>query len=337
MIEALFYSKEKENTLRCRLCPHNCLIPRDKTGYCGVRRNNEGTLYSLTFGRIISAACDPVEKKPLYHFYPGTSAYSLGGFGCNLACRHCQNHDISQVRDETSFSRLHSMTPEEIVDNAQFHHCKMIAWTYNEPTIWYEYILETSKLAIKAGIKTVLITNGVINSEPLKELLPYIDAYRVDIKGFSKDFYKSLSGFPFLETVKKSAETAFNRGCHVELVSNIIPGWNDDPPQINRLIDWILDKLDESVPWHVTAYHPAYKLRETSTPAETLEKISALGKSLGLKHIYLGNVYSSTGNNTICPGCGKTVIRRFAMSMEENILKEGCCPDCSYKLKMYQG
>ncbi|MDA3811027.1 MAG: AmmeMemoRadiSam system radical SAM enzyme, partial [Spirochaetaceae bacterium] len=272
MTEALFYEKKSDKTVKCNLCPHFCIIKENERGYCGVRKNQNGTLYAITTGLIIAAASDPIEKKPLYHFYPGSRAYSLGGFGCNLACVHCQNHNISQVRDELSFSRLQRMSPEQIVNNALKSECKVIAWTYNEPTIWYEYILATSKLAKVAGLKTVLITNGVINIEPLKYLMPYIDAYRIDVKGFTNNFYKKLTGFSFLNSVLKSGETAYSEGCHIEVVSNIIPGWNDGKEHIEGIARWIIEKMDNSVPWHVTAYYPAHELTEEATSTEILRK-----------------------------------------------------------------
>lgn len=336
LTEALFYQKNGDS-VSCGLCPHYCTISSGGKGFCGVRKNIAGTLYAMTSGKIITEACDPVEKKPLYHFYPGSLAFSLGGLGCNLACRHCQNHEISQKRDDASLLRLFDKTPREIVADCQDNGCTMIAWTYNEPTIWFEYILETSRLAKPAGIKTVLITNGVINSEALEYLLPYIDAYRVDIKGFSQELYKKLTGFAFLDTVLKSAESAFDKGCHLELVTNIIPRWNDSNAQVDGLISWIKNRLNVSVPWHVTAYHPSYKLAEERTSVDILESIYEKGKKAGLKHIYLGNVYSSKGSDTLCPQCAKTLIKRFAMSMDENILEQGCCPHCGYKLKIYQG
>lgn len=230
---------------------------------------------------------------------------------------------------------MYEMTPEQVVKNAIKEGCQTIAWTYNEPTIWFEYIIETSRLAKKRGINTALITNGVINREPLEYLLPHIDAYRVDIKGFSREFYQRLTGFPFLDTVLQNAEIAFLKGCHVELVTNIIPRWNDDESQIDRMIAWIKNTLNDGIPWHITAYHPAYHLHEERTSPELLEQIYKKAKKAGLKHIYLGNVYSSMGSNTICPDCGKVLIKRYAMSMEKNILKKGCCPGCGYRLKMF--
>jgi pyruvate formate lyase activating enzyme len=335
MKEALFYDKKKDNKTQCILCPHNCLIDVDRRGYCGVRKNIEGTLYSLTSDLVVSAAVDPVEKKPLYHFYPGALAYSLGGLGCNLACRHCQNHEISQNRNESAFSGLYKMPPLKVIEKALENNCKMIAWTYNEPTIWYEYIMETSRLARQKGIKTVLITNGIINREPLEALLPLIDAYRVDVKGFTNKFYKELTGFPFLNTVLASAETAYSLGCHVEIVTNIIPNWNDGNEHIEGISSWISEKLDQSVPWHVTAYHPANEMYEKATSGETLLNAIQMGKSQGLKHIYAGNIYTEDEGNTRCPGCKKTLIRRSGMSMKENLIIKGQCPFCGYPLKMY--
>lgn len=336
MTEAMFYDKKPDGAVRCRLCPHNCLIKKGDKGFCGVRRNEEGVLYALTEGRIISAASDPVEKKPLYHFLPGTLAFSLGGLGCNLMCRHCQNHEISQTRDDGAIDRLYSMEPARIVREALDRNCAMIAWTYNEPTIWYEYIMATSLLARKVGLKTVLITNGVINREPLEELLPLIDAYRVDIKGFSEDFYRSLTGFPFLEIVKRNAEIAFHAGNHLELVTNIIPEMNDREEQIDNLIKWIKESLSPSVPWHVTAYHPAYKMSRSATPASTLIKIRERGLKAGLKHIYLGNIRSDEGSQTVCPSCGTILIRRDGFSTVENNMKKEACPRCGTRLEMFR-
>ncbi|MBN2656768.1 MAG: AmmeMemoRadiSam system radical SAM enzyme [Spirochaetales bacterium] len=336
MIEALYYQKKENRSVRCRLCPHNCLIEDGKKGFCGVRRNEEGILYALTDSRVVSIASDPVEKKPLYHFLPGTSAFSLGGLGCNLICRHCQNHEISQSRDDEAIGKLYTLEPAKIIREALDRNCAMIAWTYNEPTIWYEYISTTARLARKAGLKTVLITNGVINREPLGELLPLIDAYRVDIKGFSDEFYQSLTGFPFLEIVKRSAESAFDTGVHLELVTNIIPEMNDGEDQTENLILWIRDRLSPSVPWHVTAYHPAYKMNRSATTLSALETIRKRGLDAGLKHIYLGNVYSSAGSDTVCPSCGTTLIRRTAFSVIENIMDRDSCPRCGHKLEMFQ-
>ncbi len=336
MKEALHYEKEESKNVRCRLCPHNCLITPGTQGYCGVRKNIDGQLFSLTNQLIAAAASDPVEKKPLYHFYPGSSAYSLGGYGCNLACIHCQNHEISQARDEKTFSHLYEMTPDQIVENAIVNQCKMIAWTYNEPTIWYEYILETSKLAVKKGLKTVLITNGIINKKPLKELLPFIDAYRLDIKGFTNDFYKKLTGSPFLKNVLESGITAYKGKCHIEIVTNIIPGWNDSDEHIDGICNWINNELDSSVPWHITAYHPANELHEKMTPVKTLQDAAFKGHEAGIKHIYLGNVSTHTAGYTLCPECGKILVNRSGYRLKEKKLINGKCSECGYQLKMYQ-
>lgn len=336
MREALFYEKKANLKVQCSLCPHFCQINEGEKGFCGVRKNIAGKLYALTYKRIITAACDPIEKKPLYHFLPGSSAFSLGGLGCNLHCRHCQNHEISQNRDDRSIENLYSLSSEEIIRKAKEQNCSTIAWTYNEPTIWYEYIKETASLARREGLKTALISNGVINVDPLENLLPLIDAYRVDIKGFSEDFYRRLTGFPFLSTVLKSAETAFNRGCHVELVTNIIPGWNDGDKQIDKLISWIKERLSPAVPWHVTAYHPAYRMFEKTTPSQTLTAIREKGLKAGLNHIYLGNLPSDRGSDTYCPSCGMTLIKRYAMSVRENLVEGSNCPQCGYSLKMFR-
>lgn len=332
-----YFEKRDDKAVRCLLCPHNCLIENGEKGFCGVRKNTDGLLYALTFEKLISAAVDPIEKKPLYHFLPGSQAFSLGGLGCNLICRHCQNHEISQKRDDLSIDNLYKMSPETIVKKAIEKDCQVLAWTYNEPTIWFEYIKATSSLAQKAGLATALITNGVINEKPLRELLPLVEAYRVDVKGFSNEFYRDLTGFPFLKRVLHNAEIAFESGCHVEIVTNIIPGMNDDEEQIEGIIQWIKEKLSPHVPWHVTAYHPAYKLQKPAAHRELLEKIRNKAKDSGLKHIYLGNVYSPEGCNTECPQCGSLLIERYLMSMTSNRLIENQCPDCHFTLPVYRG
>ena len=336
MHEALFYKTLKNDKVQCRLCPRNCTLDSGKTGICGVRQNIDGRLIALSYGMIASAAIDPVEKKPLYHFYPGSRTFSLGGIGCNLRCRHCQNSSLSRASMENSFRALEKLSPEEIVAASLNKNCKLLVWTYNEPSIWFEYIMDTAILARKKGLKTVLVTAGAINREPLEMLLPLIDAYRLDIKGFTEKLYRDLCGFPFLQTVLESARAAKKAGCHLEIVTNIIPNWNDDEAQMRSLAEWIRDNPGPETPWHVTAYYPALEMEEPPTPPSTIHRIAALGRKTGLKQVFAGNVRDGKDSSTLCPSCGVTLIRRSGFSLLEKKITDGACPECGYRLQMYR-
>lgn len=336
MQKALYYEKLDNHRVRCRLCPRFCTLDSGETGICGVRENIGGSLIARSYGLVASVAIDPVEKKPLYHFHPGAETFSLGGVGCNLRCIHCQNSSLSRASVQNSLRALEKISPEQIVSACLDRGCKLLVWTYNEPSIWYEYIRDTAKLARDRGLKTVLVTAGAINREPLLQLLPLIDAYRLDIKGFTEKLYRDLCGFPFLETVLQSALTALEAGCHIEIVTNIIPNWNDDDEQMKKLAIWIRDNLGPETPWHITAYYPALQMTEPPTPPATIHRIASLGRSLGLKQVFAGNVRDSKDSSTLCPGCEGTLIRRSGFRLLENRIKEGCCPDCKYRLRMYR-
>ncbi|MCF6179400.1 MAG: AmmeMemoRadiSam system radical SAM enzyme [Geopsychrobacter sp.] len=337
MKEALLYEKLGDNRVRCQLCPYNCVISAGQTGYCGVRKNIEGRLFALTYGKVISIAVDPIEKKPLHHFYPGASALSIGTFGCNLRCQHCQNWQISHQDATVEDEHLQDLPSEQVIAMARRRDCEVIAYTYNEPSIWFEYLLDTARLAKQAGIFNVMVTAGMINPTALKSLLNYVDVYRLDIKGFSEELYQRLTGRKLLAQVLENARIAFKAGAHLEIVTNIIPNWNDSQAQLDGLSRWIVHNLGPDIPWHVTRYHPAYKLTEPATPVETLNRAREIGFKNGLRYIYVGNVPGHPGQNTLCPGCGKTLIDRTGFVIGNNHILKGCCEFCGHKIGHYCG
>ena len=282
MKEALYWEKSGEK-IHCRLCPHECKIVNGVTGICGVRRNIDGKLYSMVYGETTSVALDPIEKKPLYHYHPGEYILSLGTKGCNFKCPFCQNWAISQDMDAVT----DKITPEWVVAKAK--ECKSfgIAYTYNEPFIWYEFVLDTAKAAKKEGLENILVTNGYVNQGPLEEILPYIGAMNIDLKSMNPEFYVKYCRAllePVLNTIKRSAKL-----CHVELTNLIVTGLNDSDEDFNRLTDWICDNVGPDVPLHFSRYFPCYKMDAPTTPRDRLERAYAVAKKK-LKNVYLGNV-----------------------------------------------
>src|SRR5512136_595104 len=281
MHEAHLYQKLENNTVKCALCNHRCNIQEGKHGICGVRLNELGVLYAGTYGKISSEAVDPIEKKPLFHYLPGTLSYSLGSIGCNFHCQHCQNWHISRAALEGA--RLRNLSPEEGVERAIASRSASIAWTYNEPTIWHEYALDTGVLARKKGLGTIYVTNGYITEEALRELSPMLGAFRVDLKSFSDDFYKKICG-AHLQPVLDSAVIARELGMHIETVTLVIPGLNDGMDEMSALIRWVIEHLGPETPMHFSAFHPDYKMLDRGpTPVATLEKIYRRAKERGLK------------------------------------------------------
>ncbi|MFC1690995.1 AmmeMemoRadiSam system radical SAM enzyme, partial [Nanoarchaeota archaeon] len=267
------YDKDRK-LVKCELCPKFCIIKDDEKGFCKVRKNINGELFALVYGKLISMAVDPMEKKPLFHFMPGTPILSISTVGCNLGCLHCQNWEIARGDpEEDPFRNVKTVTPEEIVDQAKIAGCKSIAYTYVEPTIFYEYIYDTAKLAKKAGIKNVMVTNGFINPEPLKKLYPYIDAANIDLKGFTKEFYRQICAAdlePVLNTIKTLKELGTT---HMEITNLLIPTKNDDPEKIKEMCEWIKDNVGTDVPLHFSKFSPMYKLSDLPpTPEETIHK-----------------------------------------------------------------
>jgi len=280
--EALYW-ESTDGKIKCHLCPHECTIANEKTGICGVRKNIDGKLFSLVYGEATSIALDPIEKKPLYHYHSGEYILSLGTKGCNFKCPFCQNWTISQDMNAPT----EKITAESIVKEAK--QCKSfgIAYTYNEPFIWYEFVLDTAKLAKEDGLENVLVTNGYVNPEPLEQMLPYIDAMNIDLKSMDEEFYRKICGGrlePVLYVIRRSVKS-----CHIELTNLIIPGLNDSEDNFVRLVDWIFDNLGPEVPLHFSRYFPCYKMTRPTTPIDTLERAYQIAKRK-LKHVYLGNV-----------------------------------------------
>ncbi|MDI6917151.1 MAG: AmmeMemoRadiSam system radical SAM enzyme, partial [Thermoplasmatales archaeon] len=265
MKEAMFYEK-KDDKIRCLLCPHKCLIPEGKRGICGVRENRKGVLYSLIYGEASSITPDPIEKKPLYHFYPGSTVLSFGTVGCNFRCRHCQNYSISQAK--YGFYPLERITPEEIISKAKKYNCRGIAWTYNEPTIWYEFTYDVSRIAKEKNLYTVYVTNGYINEEPLKKIAPCLDAMNIDVKSMNEEFYHKICGGA-LSPVLRTTELAKKLGIHVELTYLIIPGHNDDESEIKEFCRWVKNNAEGGTPVHFSRFYPHYKM--SSLPPTSME------------------------------------------------------------------
>ncbi|MBI4665003.1 MAG: AmmeMemoRadiSam system radical SAM enzyme [Nitrospinae bacterium] len=316
---ALYWEPMDKGRVRCRLCPFNCVLSECKTGICAGKTNVGGILYAVNYAFTTSINLDPMEKKPLYHFYPGSSILSIGPNGCNMACDFCQNYYISQQSAPTE-----RLMPEEAAALAVSYGSVGLAYTYAEPLIWYEYVLDTSKEVRKAGLKNVLVTNGMINPEPMMELLPYTDAMNIDIKSMDPAFYRKVC-HGMLEPVLETVKLTFAR-THVEITNLVIPGFNDSDEMFHQLTDFLAD-LSPYIPLHFSRYHPDYKLHAPPTPLDTLLRAARIA-SEKLKYVYIGNVHTDTHNQTKCPFCGKIVIERGGFSVYRVSLTKGKCNFC---------
>ncbi len=327
--EARFYSEEG-GKVRCTLCPHSCLIPEGRTGRCGVRLAQSGRLYSLIYGLASSVHPDPIEKKPLYHFLPGSTALSFGSVGCNLMCLHCQNHSISRADPRTT--SLERILAEDVPHLAAKCAASSVSWTYNEPTIWHEFTVEASQRAHEAGLKTSYVTNGFIQEAPLKELQGVIDAMNIDVKSFSERFYHNICGgslAPVLDTCRQ----AVRMGIHVELTYLVIPDHNDSESELSEFASWVASDLGREIPVHFSAFHPDYKLLGTPrTPMATLETAHRVARREGLEFVYLGNVRSGEWDDTHCPECGALLIERDGFATRRILLNGSSCPVCSREI-----
>ncbi|MCX6748106.1 MAG: AmmeMemoRadiSam system radical SAM enzyme [Candidatus Pacearchaeota archaeon] len=313
--EGMFWSKIG-NKVRCELCPHFCVLAKGEVGKCGARENINNKLASLSYSRLCSLAIDPIEKKPLYHFLPGSKTLSIASPGCNLKCKHCQNWQISQAKVRTI-----EMSPEQVIKEAKKDKIKIISYTFTEPTTFYEYMLDIAKLARKSRMKNVLVTNGFINPEPLRELLKYIDGVNVDLKGDDEFYQKICDGK--LKPVLDSIKLIYDSGAWLEITNLLIPGLNDSHEQISRLAEFVA-KLDKNIPLHFSAFFPCYKLGNLkSTTIETLRSARNIAKAKGLSYVYTGNVNES--NDTYCPRCNKLLTKRDYFYHNENKLKKGKC------------
>jgi len=324
--DARFWKVAGDKKVQCNLCSHNCKIDEGMFGICGVRKNEDGKLYTLIYGSCSSMAVDPIEKKPLYHFYPGTNVFSLGTVGCNFKCEHCQNSSISSAMPDYSY--LRNITSEQTIEFAREQTCQGIAWTYNEPTIWHEFSFDSAKLAKKAGLYTVYVSNGYINEDPLRELSPFLDAINVDVKAFNDGFYKKVCKAR-LEPVLKTCELVKELGIHLEITYLVIPGYNDSVDEIRQFCRWVIDKLGSSTPVHFSRFHPDYMMTDVpATPIKTLIKIYDIAKESGVSYPYLGNVSLGEYENTICPNCENICIERCGYSISLNGIKDGKCVKC---------
>jgi len=327
--EAMLYEKLDDAKVRCRLCNHRCTISQGSYGICGVRQNIDGTLFSLVYDKIIAANTDPIEKKPLFHFYPGSRAYSIATVGCNFTCLHCQNADISQLtRERKGYIVGDTVSPEEIVRDAQRSGCKSIAYTYTEPTVFFELSFDTAAIAHRKGIKNVYVSNGYMTREALTELSPYLDAINIDLKGFTDNFYKEICGGR-LEPVLKTITLAKELGIWVEVTTLVIPTLNDTEDELKRIAEFIKG-VDSDIPWHISQFYPTYKLTtQPRTPVETLHMAREIGIKTGLHYVFEGNVPGRGNENTYCPYCGELLIERWGYSIGKNIIENGRCPSCN--------
>ncbi|MDD5543402.1 MAG: AmmeMemoRadiSam system radical SAM enzyme [Acidobacteriia bacterium] len=326
--EARWWSPLENKRVVCNLCPRYCKIGEDQAGFCFIRKNEGGRLVTLGYGQPAAIQIDPIEKKPLNHFLPGTEIFSMGTAGCNMGCFFCQNWDISKAKSDQVHSV--SLSPEEVVQNAIQNGCPSIAFTYNEPTIWAEYVIDISKVAHQHGIKTVMVTNGYITDEAFSEVYQWIDAANVDLKAFTEDFYSHIT-LTHLEPVLKTLKRLKNEtSVWFEVTNLIIPSHNDAEEETRQLAQWILDNLGDSVPLHFTAFHPDFKLRDKPrTPHTTLHRARQMAMDLGLKYVYEGNVLCSESQTTYCPSCRKSLIQRsWHDVLKYHISPQGQCEFC---------
>jgi len=328
--EAMFYEKLPDKYVQCLLCPRKCTLPPGSTGFCRVRENINGILYTNAFSNPTAVHIDPIEKKPFFHFLPKTSSFSIATAGCNLRCIFCQNWQISQISPKEAMNFY--LPPEAIAMLAKKAGCATIAYTYSEPTNFYEYMLACAKEAKKLGIRNVYHSNGYINEKPLRELMEYMDAANVDLKGFSEDFYQEMSSAtlaPVLETLK----TLKKGGVWLEITNLIIPTKNDDPKMIKEMCAWIVKNLGPDVPVHFSRFYPLYKLTNLPpTPVETLEKAVEIARAEGIHYAYIGNVPGHPGEDTYCPKCKRLLIDRLGYNILQNNIVNGRCKFCGEKI-----
>jgi pyruvate formate lyase activating enzyme len=325
--EAMLWRALEGGRVECFLCAHRCVIAPAKFGVCGVRENREAKLFTYVYGEVIAAHIDPIEKKPLYHFLPGTRSFSVATVGCNFRCPFCQNWQISQVKIKAGdIAGGHRLTPDEIVREARRSGCRSISYTYTEPTIFFEYAYDTARLAREAGLMNVFVTNGYMTSEALRTIRPYLDAANVDLKAFKEETYKKVCGAR-LEPVLASIRLMNELGIWVEVTTLVVPGMNDSDAELAAVARFIAG-INIDIPWHISRFHPDYKYtRGEATPLTTLRRAYETGKQAGLRYVYIGNVLGES-EITACPHCGKSLLRRSGFNVTDNSLKDGRCPSC---------
>lgn len=329
MREALLYTPQPKKAVTCQLCAHRCTIADGKTGICRVRQNRGGVLYSLVYDRVIATHVDPIEKKPMYHVLPGSYSYSLATVGCNFQCRHCQNADISQQpRDDPGHISGNAIAPEQLVEDALRSDCASMAYTYTEPTIYFELAYDTARLAHQHQLKNIFVTNGYMTHEALDMISPYLDAANVDLKGFDDAKYRSVCGAR-LEPVQDAIRYMKALNIWVEVTTLIIPDYNDTERELTSMAEWLVS-VDPAMPWHVSAFYPRYRMTDRPpTAADAIFRAVELGKQAGLQHVYSGNVQGGNSEHTWCPHCGTCLIRRAGFMIVEHRIHKGVCPECA--------
>ncbi len=339
MHEAMLYEKLPDSRVRCHICQWYCRIGAGRYGVCRMYHNRDGALYNMNYAQASSVAVDPIEKKPLFHFYPGSLAFSIGGWGCNFHCEGCQNWQISCPAEDEPWRGSREIPPQEAVELARRYNCQGIAWTYNEPSVWFEYTLDSARLARENNLYTVYVTNGYLSPEALDTIAPYLDAWRVDVKGFSDALYRRLARVSRWQGILEVARRAKEKwDMHVEVVTNIIPDMNDDDQQLEGIARWIHDALGELTPWHVTRFYPQHHITDLPpTPVAALERACDIGRKAGLKFIYAGNVPGHSSESTTCYSCGRLAVQRFGYQARATGLNGSRCRFCGAELNFRTG
>jgi pyruvate formate lyase activating enzyme len=329
--EAALYDKFEDQKVHCFLCSHHCKIPPGKYGICGVRENRSGSLYTHAYGELIGDHIDPIEKKPLYHFLPGSTSYSIAAIGCNFRCGFCQNWQISQAKEARHLGlQPHPATPEEIVEGARRSGSKSISYTYTEPTIFFEYAYEIAQRAKEKGLRNVFVTNGFMTNQMIEMIHPYLDAANIDLKSFREDYYRDICKArlqPVLENIEKMKKL----GTWIEVTTLVVPGQNDSDDELGQIASFLAG-IDPAVPWHISRFHPQYRMEDLNpTPLQVLKRAYEIGREKGLRYVYLGNV-GDHGNTTYCYQCSTPLIERSGFSVREFRMKDGRCPHCGSTL-----
>jgi pyruvate formate lyase activating enzyme len=329
-VHAAWYWTSRCHGVSCDLCPRHCYLPEGAKGWCRVRVNAGGRFYTLAYGRAAAVHIDPIEKKPVFHLLPGSTAFSLATAGCNLACDFCQNWSLSQADPETLPSQR--LLPAEIVAAAKESGCRSIAYTYSEPTVFYEYMAETARLARQAGLYNIMISAGYIEPEPMRRLLPYLDVVKIDLKGSDPDYYERVVGGR-LEPVLKTLQTVAAAGVQLEVVNLVVPGQNSSPEAVRALSQWVRTQLGADTPLFFSRFIPCFRMPDTPiTSVDELHAARAIARSEGLRYVYTGNVTGDEGESTFCPTCGRVLVQRFGYTILANVIHHGRCPQCGTKI-----
>ncbi len=331
MKEAYLYEKLEDLKVQCYLCNHRCLIKDGLKGICGVRENRGGTLFSLVYGQVIARHVDPIEKKPLFHFLPGSTSYSIATAGCNFKCLFCQNADISQMPHDRNQILGEPMMPEVVLEEALRSRSATISYTYTEPTIFFEFALDIARPAASRGLRNIFVSNGYMTEECLKEIYPNLHGANVDLKGFSDKYYKEVCGAK-LQPVLRTLELMRRMNVWVEVTTLLVPGLNDSKEELQQLAKFLVD-LDPDMPWHISRFHPTYRLTNVRpTPPESIRKAKDIGYEAGLKYVYTGNLPGDEGEKTFCHQCNELLIDRYGFYVRKNVIAEGLCPKCSARI-----